>query len=101
VKRLITERDVQQMAPGSRLELGRDTIVTPAARDLAFARRIELVEAGAAASTPDEKCGCSGCKAGKPCDCSRSAEGPWPRLADGDYLIEVRGGRVRVRRVDR
>ena len=104
MKRLITERDVQQMPPGSKLELGRDTIVTPSARDLAFARRIELVEAGAAAAAPPAKsspCGCEGCKAGNSCDCGRAAEGPWPKLEDGDYLLEVRSGRVRLRRVDR
>jgi hypothetical protein len=107
MKLLITERDVQKLAPGSKLELGRDTLVTPSARDLAFARRIELVEAGVAPSAasltnPRESlCSCERCHRGQSCNCERVPSGAWPKLADGDYLLEVRDGNVRLRRVER
>ena len=42
-RQLITERDVARLATGSRIELDRETLVTPAARDLAFVRKIEIV----------------------------------------------------------
>jgi len=111
-KRLITERDVQQLPLGGKLAVDRDTIVTPAARDLCFARGIEIAPAGSASSTiasgasstsgatrsgaSAASCGCNGCKSGGACAC----EGPWPKLADGEYLLEVRDGRVRARRIE-
>lgn len=91
MKRLVTERDVARLAPGSRLEMDRDTLITPAARDLAFVRQIEIVEP----STTKAPCTCAGCRAGTTCEC----EPAWPKLADGDYHLEVRGGKVRSRRV--
>jgi hypothetical protein len=102
MKRLITERDVQRIAAGGKLLLDRDTIVTPAARGHAITRGIELVgEARATGAAPPKAeaaantCGCHGCRFGAACDCS----GPWPKLPDGDYLLEVRDGRVRARRI--
>jgi len=95
-KRLITERDVERLAAGGRLRVDRETLVTPAARDLAFARGIDLApDAAAHDEAAPGRCGCSGCKGGGPCACA----GPWPALADGDYLLEVRDGRVRARRI--
>jgi hypothetical protein len=95
-RRLITERDVARLAAGSRIELERDTLITPAARDLAFVRGIKIGEpaARAGAAIPGKSC-CPGCAAGRPC-----AAAKWPALADGEWLLEVRGGKVRARRIE-
>jgi hypothetical protein len=92
-KKLITERDVARLSAGSRLESDRDTLITPAARDLAFVRGIEIISAAAPAG-PRAAC-CAECSAGRPCGAAK-----WPPLADGDWLLEVRGGAVRARRVE-
>ncbi len=95
-KKLITERDVTRLQAGGTLEIDRDTLITPAARDLAFVRGIALVDpAPAPAPAASGRICCEGCSAGKPCAAAR-----WPALADGDWLLEVRGGRVRARRVE-
>jgi len=93
-KKLITERDVTRLQAGGTLEIDRDTLITPAARDLAFVRGIALVDPARAPAASGRIC-CEGCSAGKPCAAAR-----WPALADGDWLLEVRGGRVRARRVE-
>lgn len=83
-KRLITEACVRRLAVGAELVIDADTIVTPAALDLAFARghRVRRVAAGEATpATPDGQ---------------RLAE----RLGtDGVYQVVVRDGRARVWRV--
>lgn len=96
-RRLITERDVARLATGSSLELDRDTLITPAARDLAFVRNIEIVSAGArpARTTCCGAASCPECSNGRPCSAVK-----WPPLADGDWLLEVRGGAVRARRIE-
>jgi hypothetical protein len=94
-KRLITERDVASIAAGGRLVVDDATLVTPAARDAAAVRGIPIVTALQAARAKDG-CDCAPCRAGARCAC----EGPWPPLADGDYLIQVRSGVVRARRVE-
>jgi len=89
-KRLITEQDVARLEAGSRLVVDRDTIVTPAARDLAYARGIDLAPADGPAAKREQA------------EQARNVApltGPWPTLPDGDYLLEVRNGRVRARRV--
>ena len=92
-KRLITERDVARIAAGGTLELDRDTLITPSARDLAFVRGIALVDPAAPAAATGTFC-CESCSSGRPCASAR-----WPALADGDWLLEVREGRVRARRI--
>lgn len=83
-KRLITEACVRRLAAGAELVIDADTIVTPAALDLAFARghRVRRVAAGGEARGPADD----------------------QRLAarmqmDGVYQVVVREGRVRVWRV--
>ena len=83
-KRLITERDVRGAPVGSTLRIAPGCVVTPAARDLASLRQVCLEEAeggakGAAASLRD---------------------GGSVDLPDGDWLLEVRGGKARLRRID-
>lgn len=82
MKRLVTEADVRRMARGARLVVERDMIVTPAARDCALLAGIEVVES-ACATKPAGGCG--------------GAE--LPKLGDGDWLVQVRDGRVTTRRV--
>src|SRR5262245_57079751 len=96
-KRLITERDVARLATGSSIELDRETLITPAARDLAFVRDIEIVSAGArpAARTCCGAASCPECSAGRPCSSVK-----WPPLPDGDWLLEVRSGAVRARQIE-
>jgi hypothetical protein len=93
-RKLITERDVARLQAGGTLEIDRDTLVTPAARDLAFVRGIALVSPASALAASGRIC-CAGCSSGKPCAAAR-----WPALADGDWLLEVRGGKVRARRIE-
>ena len=83
--RLITEADVLRLEPGAVLEHESDTLITPAARDRAMLRGIRLVARSSRRSDAgrDERSGAL------PAD-----------LADGDYLVQVRDGRVRVRRIE-
>ena len=100
MKRLITERDVAQRSAGTEIALDRDTVVTPAARDLAFIRGIRFVESGAPARPVAAKCpGCSG--GSGPCTCPPGARcaSDVTKLADGDYLLEIRGGKPHIRRI--
>ena len=99
-KKLITERDVARLAAGSRLETDRDTLITSVARDLVFVRSIEIISAAPPAATKLQKpekpasC-CAECAAGRPCCAVK-----WPPLADGEWLLEVRAGAVRARRIE-
>ncbi len=83
MKRLVTEADVRRMARGTRLVVERDMIVTPAARDVALVAGIEVIES-ACATKP-----AGGVRGG--------AE--LPKLGEGDWLVQVRDGRVTARRV--
>lgn len=101
MKRLITEAELRKLPRGARVTVDRDTLVTPAARDYALWSGVELVEAGAPA--PAKPCCCAGCEAsGGSCGASPSACGggvALPKLSEGDWLVEVRGSAVTVRRV--
>ena len=92
MSRLVTERDVQALAAGSRLVVEPGAIVTPAARDLAHARGIELAFGDAPAARGAPRC----CP-----EHGDATDGGWPKLADGDWLVEVRDGKVRARRIER
>jgi len=84
LKRLVTEREVLELSAGSRLVLPQGALVTPAARDAALVRGVELVEKRSSGAPPPA--------------------GPGPTLAglpDGEYLVELRGGKARIRRVER
>lgn len=93
--RLITEADLRRLAPGARVAVGAGTLVTPAARDYALVAGIVLDdsarERGRGASC------CAACAGGGPCACGAKL----PPLADGDWLVEVRGGVARARRIER
>jgi len=83
-KRLYTEMNVRELPAGSELVLGRDAIATPAALELAFARGIR-VKYGDGTSTPASS-------AAAPLDAGLK------RLLaeDGEYVVQVKGGRARV-----
>ena len=86
-KRLITEADVRALPTGGVLSVGGDVIATPAALDLAHARGLRVRFAdGTTVAGP-------GAKSGKDC--------LWHRLlaSDGNYVVEVRGGRATVHRL--
>jgi hypothetical protein len=84
-KRLITESDVRALARGAELVLTPDTIVTPAALDLAFERGVRLVRASAAGASGGGGCSCGG-------SCAKC--GAWGRLlaSDGTYVVVVKNG---------
>ena len=84
VKRLITERDVRGVPSGSTLRLAPGCVVTPAARDLASLRQVRLEEAGEVAEDA----------------ASSLHDGGAVDLPDGDWLLEVRAGRARLRRIE-
>jgi hypothetical protein len=86
-RKLITESCVGKMSAGESVRLEPGTIVTPAARDLAFTRGVRLLE-GAAASG---ECGSQGGES----DCM------WHRVlsTEGDFVVQVRGGRAVISRL--
>lgn len=85
MRRLITERDVRSLPRGSVLEVAADTLVTAAAADALLLRGVELRRGALAGACPPRL----------------APSGPvLPPLPDGDYLLEVRGGSARVRRID-
>ena len=83
-RQLITEREVREAPEDSTLRLDPGALVTPAARDLASLRRIRLEE-----SADSELPAPLGLRDGARVD-----------LPDGEWLLEVRGGRARLRRID-
>ena len=83
-KRLYTEANVRELPAGSELVLGKDAIATPSALELAFARGIR-VRYGDGTSTP-------AASTAAPADA-----GLRKLLAeDGEYVVQVKGGRARV-----
>jgi ribose 5-phosphate isomerase B len=50
-RKLITETDIQDLAPGAEVEIPADALVTPLARDLIGERRLRLVSIGPAFQT--------------------------------------------------
>ena len=50
-RKLITETDIQDLAPGADVEIPADALVTPLARDLIGERRLRLVSTGPAPQT--------------------------------------------------
>ena len=87
-KRLYTEANVRELSAGSELVLGQDAIATPAALELAFARGVR-VKWSDGTSTPS----------------SSAAAAPGDVLLekllaeDGEYVVQVKGGRARVFRL--
>jgi hypothetical protein len=90
-KRLITESDVRALARGAELVVTPDTIVTPAALDLAFERGVRLVRAAAGAAAGG--CSCAGASASS-CGGSCSKCGAWGKLlaSEGTYVVVVKNG---------
>ena len=86
-KRLYTETNVRELPAGSELVLGKDAIATPAALELAFARGIR-VKYGDGTSTPAASS-------------AVPADAPLKKLLaeDGEYVVQVKGGRARVFRL--
>jgi hypothetical protein len=86
-KQLYTEASVRELSAGSELVLGKEAIATPAALELAFARGIR-VKWSDGSSSP-------GASAAAPADA-----GLKKLLAeDGEYVVQVKGGRARVFRL--
>lgn len=86
-KRLIVESEVHALARGSELVIGRDVIITPAALDAAFERRIRVVwleRAAEGASAP-----------------VAPASNLWQRMhqGEGTYVVQVKNGRASVSRL--
>jgi hypothetical protein len=86
-KRLYTEANVRELLAGSELVLGQEAIATPAALELAFARGIR-VKWSDGTSTPAASS-------------AAPADALWRKLLgeDGDYVVQVKGGRARVFRL--
>src|SRR5262249_51457055 len=98
MKRLVTERDVARLPAGARLELDADTLITPAARDLALVRGVKVIERQA------ERGGELAARGGGPGAThaggnarARPGVGAPNSLPDGDYPVEVRDGQWRIR----
>ncbi len=93
-KRLVTESDVRALARGAELVVPPDTIVTPAALDLAFERGVRIVRSKSDAPKSGA-CACGGaCSAGgQPC--------AWSKLlgSDGTYVVVVKNGVASIARL--
>lgn len=102
MKRLITEDDVRRLERGARVVVDRDTLITPAARDHALLMGIEVAEASrVGAGRASAAACCDSCAVGGTCSASCGAAGgvAIAPLAEGDWLVQVRGGRASVRRI--
>jgi len=86
-KRLFTEASVRELAQGSELVLEKGDLATPSALELAFARGIR-VRYGDGTSTPAASS-------------AVPADAPLKKLLaeDGEYVVQVKGGRARVFRL--
>jgi hypothetical protein len=89
-KRLVTESDVRALARGAELVVPPDTLVTPAAADLAFERAIRIVRRKAEATG-------GGCSCGGSC----GKCGAWGKLlaSDGTYVVVVKNGVASIARL--
>ena len=94
--RLITEADVLRLTRGSELRLAPGTLVTPAARDAAMLRGVTLRETSRESAKPavNQRTGSEHPQGSCGSTCLST-------LPDGDYLVEVRGGKPRIRRVEK
>jgi len=81
-KRLHTEASVRELAKGAELVLGPNEIATPAALELAFARGIHVRWSDGPATSA----------------VATTTSPLWKTMlgADGQYVVEVAGGRARV-----
>jgi len=86
-KRLYTEADVRELPAGSELVLGKEAIATPAALEAAHARGVRVRWGGSGPSA-----------AGAP---GAQGDGGLKKLLaeDGEYVVQVKGGRARVFRL--
>ena len=98
MKRLLTERDVRAWIGREPIRVDEETLITPAALDLAHERGIPVVYAGARASTvaPETVPG-----APHAAPSPETPSGGEVRLptGEGTYLVRVEGGRRTVYRV--
>ncbi|MSR45551.1 MAG: hypothetical protein EXS13_00525 [Planctomycetes bacterium] len=114
MKSLLTELDLRRLAHGARVVVDRDTLVTPSARDYALQAGIELCEAsrasaGQAAKSAAKTTCCSACAAGGSGGAGTCASGSGaacggaapstPALGEGDWLVQVRDGKVTARQI--
>lgn len=86
-RRLYTEANVRELPAGSELVLGKEALATPAALELAFARGIH-VKWSDGTSTP-----------GAGAAASRQSGLTKLLAEDGEYVVQVKGGRARVFRL--
>ena len=84
-RKLYTEADVRAMEPGGELALSADTIATPSALDLAFAKGIRV-------RWPDGSVSPGAGIESKDCLWHRILE------SDGRYVVEVVDGRATIHR---
>jgi hypothetical protein len=95
-KRLITEEDVRGLPAGAEIALSKGDVITPAALDHAFERgiRVRWPGSGASASAASRSAAVAG-------GALSHTSGVWLQLLaqDGQYVVEVRGGRARVHRL--
>jgi hypothetical protein len=91
-KRLIVESEVHALARGSELVITKDVIITPAALDAAFERRIRVVRLD---KSPLDKGGAGAPAAVQP------ATNLWQRMhqGEGTYVVQVKNGRATVSRL--
>ena len=92
-RRLITERTIKAMTAPGELEVDRRCIITPAAWDAALLRGIRIVRRDGDPSSVDD-----GTRSRSP-EATRTAR-TLERLGDGDYLLQIRDGRIRIFRID-
>jgi len=81
-KRLYTEADVRELPAGAELVLGKEAIATPAALEAAHARGVRV-------------------RWGGPGPAAAPTDGGLKQLLseEGEYVVQVKGGRVRVFRL--
>lgn len=85
-KRVITEADVARMEAPGELVVTPDVVVTPAALDTAFAKGLRVIYQRA--STPAFQGGLN--------DREKRLLKKLSALSEGDYLLQVRAGRLRL-----
>ncbi len=85
---LYTESDLREVPEGTVFEVPADAILTPAALDVAFLRRVDVRRTGEPGST-----------GGAVADSSRCPRCAVEKLEDGTWFVEVNGGKTRIRRI--
>lgn len=83
-QRIITEADIKKLKPHQEVVLDWNTIITPSALDAAYTLGVRIIDQRPEKRRHSAK------------NNERDLEKTTQQLADGDYVLQIRNGRMRI-----